>query len=75
MKHKKKHPKSPFNQASALMTIPFVMVLPPILSWFIATQIQQFFALGPHIVYISLFLGLLAGFRETYRLIQTYSKD
>ena len=54
------------------MTIPFVLALPPILSWYIAQKLQAALQLGPWVVYLAVALGLASGFREFYRIIKTY---
>jgi ATP synthase protein I len=63
-----------FNPLSAgvFMTVPFVLALPPVIAWYIGKKLEVLFELGSWLSYACLFLGLLSGLRETYRIIKTY---
>lgn len=61
-----------FQQVSALVTIPFVMALPPIAGWIIGRWLDQYFETVPYLQYIFLVFGVMAGARECYRIIKRF---
>lgn len=60
------------RQISIFITIPFVLAVPPIVGWLIGWGIDKFFGTDPWFTYIMIVFGLIAGFREFYRLVKKY---
>jgi len=54
------------------MTIPFVLAVPPMVGWVIGKWLDDYFGTGNKIMYVFLILGLIAGFRELFRIIKKY---
>lgn len=54
------------------MTIPFILAIPPIISWAIGNWLDDKLGTSPFLVIIFLILGFIAGGREFYRIIKKY---
>lgn len=60
------------RQLGVFLTIPFVLAVPPVLGWLLGGWIDQFFGTEPIFMYVLILLGIVAGFREVYRIITRY---
>lgn len=56
------------------LSIPFVLAVPPILGWYLGQWIDERSGTAPVFMYILIVLGIVAGFREVYRIIQRYGR-
>ena len=56
------------------MTIPFVLAVPPIISWAIGSWLDNKLGTSPFLVILFLILGFIAGGREFYRIIKKYGE-
>ncbi len=56
------------------MTIPFVLAVPPVLGWYLGQWIDEMSDTAPIFMYVLILLGIVAGFREVYRIIQRYGR-
>lgn len=56
------------------MTIPFVLAVPPVLGWYLGQWIDETSGTAPIFMYVLIVLGIVAGFREVYRIIQRYGR-
>jgi ATP synthase protein I len=59
----------------ALITIPFALGVPPIFGWWMGSVIDRKLNTTPWFTYIVLFLGFVAGVKETIRIIKRFSDD
>ena len=73
MKNKVTDPKE-MKKLGVYVTIPFILAVPPIIGWFIGKWLDEVFSLF-FLKYIFILLGLIAGFRELYRLIKKFGDD
>ena len=64
-----------FQQIGALITIPFVLAIPPVIGWFIGRWLDKKMDTAPYLMYVFIFLGFLAGIRECYRIIKEYGNE
>ncbi|ADI38478.1 putative membrane protein [Waddlia chondrophila 2032/99] len=60
------------RQVGALVTLPFVMIIPMIIGMIIGKAIDHFFDTSPYIMYALLALGFASGMRECYRIIKQF---
>lgn len=63
------------QRVGVLITIPFVLALPPMIGWWVGHWIDNQFNLTPYGAYGLLFLGFFAGARECYRLVKKYGAN
>jgi ATP synthase protein I len=63
------------GRAGVYVTIPFILAVPPILGWILGSWGDRFFGSTPYLAYVALVLGMIAGFREVYRLIKRFGND
>lgn len=76
MKNKKsRNDDRNFKQLGVFITIPFVLSVPPVVGWFLGSYIDQFFDTKPFIMYVCIFVGMLSGFAEVYRMIKRYGNE
>ncbi|MBS0634363.1 MAG: AtpZ/AtpI family protein [Verrucomicrobia bacterium] len=66
----KKRPK----QSIAFALVPFILAVPPIVGWFIGSYLDGLLGTSPWIMYFLVVLGLVAGIRELYRIIQEFGE-
>ena len=60
------------GQIGALVTIPFVLAVPPFVGGFIGKWLDKYFDTSPYFMYAFLLIGLLAGVFECYRIIKEF---
>lgn len=53
-------------------TIPFVLAIPPVVGWFFGSWLDKWFLTTPYLMYLFTLLGLVAGFREVYRIVKRF---
>ena len=53
-----------------LITIPFVLAVPPVAGLLIGMWLDTLFDSEPYLMYVFLILGVVAGIREFYRLLK-----
>jgi F0F1-type ATP synthase assembly protein I len=61
-----------WRQIGIYMTIPFVLAISPIMGWFIGRWLDEKFDTNPYLMYVGLFLGFIAGFRELYYIVKRF---
>lgn len=66
-KKPKKEKKHPFLTYAL---VPFVLSVPPIVGWAIGSFLDDYFHTQPYLMYVFLVLGLIAGYREFFRIIK-----
>ena len=54
------------------ITLPFVLAISPIIGWAIGRWLDKYFETTPYLTYSLLFLGVVAGVREFYRIVKKY---
>ena len=59
-------------QMGVLVTIPFVLAVPPIVGWAIGSWLDRLLSTAPVLMYLFIILGILAGAREFYRIVKRY---
>jgi ATP synthase protein I len=64
--------KKMLKQMSIFITIPFVMAVPPIIGWLLGGWLDKFFDTEPFFTYSMIIFGIIAGFREFYRILKKY---
>jgi ATP synthase protein I len=64
-----------FQQMGIVVTIPFILATPPIVGWFIGKWLDKKLDTAPYLMYILIFLGLLAGVIECYRVIKAFGNE
>jgi ATP synthase protein I len=62
------------KQLAIFLTLPFVLAVPPVLGWFLGSKIDELCGTAPIFMYLLIVLGMIAGFRELYRLISRYGR-
>lgn len=60
------------KQLGVFLTIPFVLAVPPVLGWFLGRWIDELCGTEPIFMFVLIILGIAAGFREVYRIINRY---
>lgn len=60
---------------AVLVTIPFIMAVPPLLGWFIGSWLDEKMGSRPYLMYLFLVLGLVSAFREVYRIVCRFSDN
>lgn len=60
------------KQLGVFLTLPFVLSVPPVLGWFLGSWIDELIGTAPIFMYLLIVLGIVAGFREVYRIINRY---
>ncbi len=63
------------QQIGALVTIPFVLVVPPMVGWFIGKWIDRKWGTKPYFMYGLIILGIVAAIRECYRIIKRFANE
>ncbi|MBA3237228.1 MAG: AtpZ/AtpI family protein [Parachlamydiaceae bacterium] len=51
------------------------MSIPPILGWFFGQWLDKKFDTSPYFMLFLIFAGVIAGFREVYRIIRRYGDE
>ncbi len=70
-----KKPSSSLPQIGALVTIPFVLLVPTILGWWIGRWLDKKWGTAPYLMYLLLILGFVAGGIECYRLVKEFGNE
>lgn len=60
------------RQIGLFVTIPFVLAVSPIIGWLIGSWLDKKLDTAPYLMYLFLFIGFVAGFRELYRIIKEF---
>lgn len=60
------------KQIGVFLTIPFVLSVPPVLGWYLGQWIDELSGTSPIFMYSLIVLGVVAGFREVFRIIKRY---
>ena len=68
-----KNPKK-IQQMGRLMTLPFVLAVPPIVGWFIGSAIDKAIGTKPYLSYLFIFFGLASGVIEFFRIVKNGKK-
>lgn len=63
------------KELGIFVTLPFVLSIPPILGYYAGIWIDDKLDTKPYTMYILIVLGLIAGFKEMYRIITRYGHD
>lgn len=63
------------KQLGVFVTIPFVLGVPPLLGWFLGHWLDEFFHTAPYFMYFLIAAGIIAGFREVYRIIKRFGNE
>jgi len=63
------------QQIGVFTTIPFVLIVSPMIGWFIGKWLDKFFETAPYLMYALIILGFAAGIRECYRIIKKYGNE
>lgn len=58
------------KKVGMLITIPFMLAVPPVIGLLIGHFLDRYFGTDPYLMYFLLILGLIAGIREFYRLVK-----
>lgn len=53
---------------------PFVLVVAPILGYFIGLWLDGYLETAPYLSFIFLFLGIISGIREFYKMIKAFGE-
>lgn len=59
------------QQMAVFMTLPFVMAVPPAIGWLIGWWLDKRWD-TTYLAYVFVFFGVIAGIRETYRIIKRF---
>jgi ATP synthase protein I len=63
------------KQIGIFMTIPFVLGVPPLIGWYLGHSIDMHFHTEPYFMNSLIVLGVVAGFREVYRIIKRFGNE
>lgn len=66
--------ENPLSQIGIFVMIPFLLGLPPILGWFLGDWLDAKFGTS-FLTYLLIILGMIAGFREVYRVIKRFGNE
>lgn len=66
--------KNRLQQIGVLVTIPFVLAVPPLLGWALGHWLDKHLNTDPYLMYLFLALGIGAGVRECYRIIKQFGQ-
>lgn len=58
-----------------LITIPFVLAVPPIIGWWLGDMLDKKLDTAPYLMYLLILLGIVAAIREFIRILKRYGKD
>lgn len=70
---RQKKDSNPYAQAGLALTIPMILAAGPLAGLLLGWLLQRWFGLGSWIVIVMLVLGLIAGARETIKVIRRLS--
>jgi ATP synthase protein I len=65
-------PYEGLRSAGLLLTIPTILIVAPLVGFFIGNWLDRRFNTSPWLVILGLILGFVAAGRETYRLYRRY---
>jgi ATP synthase protein I len=74
MNPKDEEPPNEFRKIGAMITIPFVLSVPPIMGWYLGKGLDWLFGTD-FLMYVMLLLGFVGGFRETFRIIKRFGNE
>lgn len=60
------------GQMAAYLVIPFALACSPVVGYLMGHWLDKWLDTAPYLTYLFLFLGFVAGVRETYRIIKKY---
>ena len=66
----KKEGQNPSKWIGTAFMIPFLLGVPPIMGALIGRWLDDLLHTAPYLMYILIFLGMIAGFREIIRLVK-----
>ena len=66
---------SALRTAALLLTIPTLLIVSPIVGWFVGSLVDRWLHWSPWGGIVGLFLGFAAGGRETYRIYRRYQAE
>ncbi|MCE5294851.1 MAG: AtpZ/AtpI family protein [Chlamydiales bacterium] len=69
-----KPPKDKKPRYIAFAIIPFVLAVPPIVGWALGTYLDDYFATKPYLMYVFVVCGLVAAYREFFRIIKDFGE-
>ena len=72
---KKEKDKEDYLRYLSLISVPFLLVVAPLLGYFFGHYLDTFFDTKPYLSYLFLFLGIVAAIREFYKLIKKFQND
>lgn len=55
--------------------LPFLLAIPPLIGWYLGTWLDKYFDISPYGMYMLLFIGVISGIREVYRVINKYKDE
>lgn len=64
-----------YQQIGAFATIPFVLLVPPIIGWLLGRWIDKKIDSHPFFMYTMILLGFAAGVRECYKIIKKFGNE
>lgn len=71
----KKGPHGGLRSAGLLLSIPTLLIVSPIVGFFVGSWLDGRFRTAPWLGIVGLALGFAAGGRETYRIYRLYQAD
>ncbi len=60
------------RQVAPFLMIPFILAISPIVGWFLGQWLDQKWNTSPIFTFLLIGCGLIAGFREVYRIIKRF---
>jgi len=63
------------RQIGILTSVPFILVLGPVIGYFIGNWIDNKFDIHPYATFIMVVLGFVASIKETVRIIKEAAKE
>lgn len=64
-----------YKMIGVLITIPFVLAIPPMVGWWLGDLLDKKLDTAPYLMYLLIFLGIVAAIREFIRIIKRYVKN
>ncbi len=64
-----------FGRNLGFVAVPFILLVAPICGYFIGNWLDKYFETSPYLTFTFIFLGIVAGVREFYRMFVSISKD
>jgi ATP synthase protein I len=64
-----------FRQATVFISLPLMLLVPPLLGWLIGSHLDEIWKSSPWMTLLLVILGFVAGFREVWQMLKRFGDD